>query len=108
MSSVTKIEENVKRITRKREFEQAKRTDGCLTSTCPTRLKWMKENGTEIPLDKCDADCCYHPDYVPDIETSLGRSRRKEGQFNEIYRRVNHCNNSLRREDGSWTDPSPF
>ena len=110
MNSVMKIEENVRRITRKREFEEAKKTDGCLRSTCLKRMQWLKEQGTEIPLSECDpTSCCLHPDYVPNSESSTGRSRKYEGRYNAINRRVYPQSPSRQdKEEDSCVDPSPY
>lgn len=106
--SVTKVKENVRRISRKREFEQTKRTEGCLLATCLKRINWMKNHSGEMPLSECDTSCCYHPNYVPKTETSTGRSRTRGGHSSAINQRINHKSTSLRREAGSWSDPSPF
>lgn len=110
MNNVTKVKENVRRISQQREVEQAKRTDGCLLATCVRRAKWMKEHGTEIPLDECPPSCYYHPDFVPTLSYSSDvRSRRKTrvGQYSALEYQF-QATRKNRQDGATCTDPSPF
>jgi hypothetical protein len=106
MSSITKVTENVRRISRKRELEQTKRTEGCLLATCFHRYIFnMKHNRDPAPSE-CPESCCYHPDYVPKADTSAERSRRRVGQYRALESHFQATQENWREE--GYTDPSPF
>lgn len=77
MSSITKTKDNVSRIMRIKEYESAKRTEGCLLATCFFRFVFQKKHTREPTLRECPVTCCYHPEYKPKFKrsnSSLGRS----------------------------------
>jgi len=86
MSNVTKVKENVRRITRNIEHDQAKRTEGCLTATCFFRYVFHRKNAREPTLRECPATCCYHPQYKP----KLKGSRSSDVRSNHIMRRYSY------------------
>lgn len=108
MISESKVKENVRRITRKRNFELAKRTEGCLLATCFFRYVFkMKHSRDPVPAE-CPKTCYYHPDYVP-VKTSASRSQRREDSH--IIRKNRRIDRYPSRQTGvsvGCEDPSPF